>query len=305
MASRAGAAGAARGARRAGRGRGVDAADEHRDRQRRVGDRGARARAGHDGRRGGGVRGARPEHRRGTELKQTLDAAQATGLHPAALDPSVERYLLIAQSASNHGYSVTFLVVALLGAIGAVTVAWLVRKPAGPPPDDAAVCPFRTGGRRPPGEPLARPPPCSGRNRRRRAGPAGLRQRRRRRRRGMAAARPQDHGPGRPGRRLGHHRPRDGEGDRGPQRDRQVGPGLQRLWRRRHARPGAARLQALRRGQPDDGHGPGHARGDRDQPGAARRLRHDADRRAHLRARGDRGQGGFADPRPQAAWWPR
>ena len=47
----------------------------------------------------------------------------------------MDRYLLIAQTASNHGYSVTFLVVALLGAIGAVTVAWLVRKPAGPAPD--------------------------------------------------------------------------------------------------------------------------------------------------------------------------
>jgi EmrB/QacA subfamily drug resistance transporter len=67
--------------------------------------------------------------RSGDRLRAALDAAEATGLHPDAFDPQLRTYLEMAGEASAHGYSVTFAAVAVLAAIGAVAVAWLVRRP--------------------------------------------------------------------------------------------------------------------------------------------------------------------------------
>lgn len=71
----------------------------------------------------------------GAALRDALQQAEATGLHRDAFNPSVVEYLQVAQASSNHGYSVTFIAVALLALVGAGTVAWLVRKPELPEPD--------------------------------------------------------------------------------------------------------------------------------------------------------------------------
>ena len=67
--------------------------------------------------------------RTGTTLKDTLQAAEASGLKLPSADPALLRYLEIAQDASNQGYVVTFITVAVLATIAGGLVAWLVRKP--------------------------------------------------------------------------------------------------------------------------------------------------------------------------------
>jgi hypothetical protein len=64
------------------------------------------------------------------ELRDALHAAEATGLDPHTFDRSVRVYLRVAQTSSDRGYSVTFIAVAILAAIGAALTAWLVRAPA-------------------------------------------------------------------------------------------------------------------------------------------------------------------------------
>jgi EmrB/QacA subfamily drug resistance transporter len=63
------------------------------------------------------------------ELRDAIDHAESTGLDPSTFDPSVHQYLFAAEHASNHGYSVTFAVVAVLALVAACLVAWLVRRP--------------------------------------------------------------------------------------------------------------------------------------------------------------------------------
>lgn len=72
---------------------------------------------------------------RGVELRDALAEAQQTGLEVSRFDPRVAEYLEVARTASDRGYMVAFLAVTLLAVIGAVTSAWLVRRP--PPPDTA------------------------------------------------------------------------------------------------------------------------------------------------------------------------
>ena len=74
---------------------------------------------------------------RGIELRDALADAQQTGLVPRNFDPQVVEYLQVAERASDHGYIAAFLAVSVLALIGAVTSAWLVRRPAGPAPEDA------------------------------------------------------------------------------------------------------------------------------------------------------------------------
>ncbi len=69
----------------------------------------------------------------GDALRNAIGAAEATGLRPGAFDPKVKEYLGVAESASNHAFTVTFLVVAGLALLAAGLTAWLVRKPT----DDA------------------------------------------------------------------------------------------------------------------------------------------------------------------------
>jgi EmrB/QacA subfamily drug resistance transporter len=64
------------------------------------------------------------------QLRETLLGAEATGLHIHNVDPSMRGYVEIARGAAEHGYTMTFLVVALIAAVGAVLVGWLVRKPS-------------------------------------------------------------------------------------------------------------------------------------------------------------------------------
>ncbi|GAA4941486.1 EmrB/QacA subfamily drug resistance transporter [Actinomycetospora succinea] len=72
---------------------------------------------------------------RGIELRDALADAQQTGLVPRTFDPQVVEYLDVAERASDHGYVAAFLAVTVLAVIGAVTSAWLVRRP----PDPATV----------------------------------------------------------------------------------------------------------------------------------------------------------------------
>jgi EmrB/QacA subfamily drug resistance transporter len=69
----------------------------------------------------------------GPLLRDALNAAEQVGLNPATFDPRVAEYLGSARVASDHGYSVTFLVTTVLALIGLVATAVLVRKPAQPP----------------------------------------------------------------------------------------------------------------------------------------------------------------------------
>jgi EmrB/QacA subfamily drug resistance transporter len=64
----------------------------------------------------------------GDALRNAIGAAEATGLHPGSFDPRVKEYLGVAEKASNHGYTITFLVVAAIALLGAGLVAWLVRR---------------------------------------------------------------------------------------------------------------------------------------------------------------------------------
>ncbi|MDD7937090.1 MFS transporter [Actinomycetospora lutea] len=74
---------------------------------------------------------------RGIELRDALADAQQTGLVPRTFDPQVAEYLVVAERASDHGYVAAFLAVSVLALIGAVTSAWLVRRPPGPATGDA------------------------------------------------------------------------------------------------------------------------------------------------------------------------
>jgi MFS family permease len=66
------------------------------------------------------------------QLRDALNAAEQVGLNPATFDPRVATYLDSARSASDFGYSVTFLATSLLALIGLVATAVLVRKPTDP-----------------------------------------------------------------------------------------------------------------------------------------------------------------------------
>jgi EmrB/QacA subfamily drug resistance transporter len=70
----------------------------------------------------------------GSALKNALDAAEASGLKYGSLSPGVKEYIVEARDASNYGYSVTFITVAVLATIAGGLVAWLVREPS----EDAA-----------------------------------------------------------------------------------------------------------------------------------------------------------------------
>ncbi len=65
----------------------------------------------------------------GPALRDALQHAEATGLHVSAFDPELQRYIDLAGEAAIHGYSITFVAVAVLALLGAAATAWLVRKP--------------------------------------------------------------------------------------------------------------------------------------------------------------------------------
>lgn len=65
----------------------------------------------------------------GSSIRETLDAAQATGLRPAEISPKIEGYIIAAGKASGHAYSVTFIAVAVISLAAAGLVARLVTKP--------------------------------------------------------------------------------------------------------------------------------------------------------------------------------
>jgi hypothetical protein len=65
----------------------------------------------------------------GSQLRDALNAAEQVGLNPTTFDLRVAGYLDSARTASDFGYSVTFLATSLLALIGLVATAVLVRKP--------------------------------------------------------------------------------------------------------------------------------------------------------------------------------
>jgi hypothetical protein len=68
----------------------------------------------------------------GLQLREALNPAEQVGLNPATFDPRVAAYLDSARSASDFGYSVTFLASSVLALIGLMATAVLVRKPTDP-----------------------------------------------------------------------------------------------------------------------------------------------------------------------------
>lgn len=65
----------------------------------------------------------------GDALRAGLFAAEQTGLRPAQFDPAVREYLVFADEASDHGYAVAFIAIAVIAAVGLAAVALLVRRP--------------------------------------------------------------------------------------------------------------------------------------------------------------------------------
>jgi MFS family permease len=68
------------------------------------------------------------------QLRDALTAAEQVGLRVDTFDPRVAEYIYATRSASDFGYSVTFLLTTALALVGLVATALLVRKPAA---DDA------------------------------------------------------------------------------------------------------------------------------------------------------------------------
>ena len=83
--------------------------------------------------------------RSGTAVRDTLQSAEASGLKPSSLDRELLDYIVVAGEASNYGYRVTFIAVAVIAAVAGGLVAWLVRKPAPRPslPGVSAARPLR------------------------------------------------------------------------------------------------------------------------------------------------------------------
>lgn len=69
----------------------------------------------------------------GAQLRGAIEAAESTGLNPSTFDPDVRKYLDIAEGAASHGYTVTFISVAVIATVAAGLVYWLVRKPEDDP----------------------------------------------------------------------------------------------------------------------------------------------------------------------------
>jgi len=79
-----------------------------------------------------------PDFAPGTEnrLRDAIEAAEATGLHPDSFDPDLQKYLQATETASNLGYEITFIVVAAIALAAAAVTGWLVRKPPEDPNAD-------------------------------------------------------------------------------------------------------------------------------------------------------------------------
>lgn len=66
------------------------------------------------------------------KLRESLQAAEETGLNPHTFDSRVAEYLLVARSASDIGYAAVFIATAVIALIALFFVARLVRKPREP-----------------------------------------------------------------------------------------------------------------------------------------------------------------------------
>jgi len=69
--------------------------------------------------------------RQGQQLKDALQAAEQTGLHPLRFRRDLFPYLLDAGRASDRGYTAAFLAVVAVALAGLALVAYLVRPPVG------------------------------------------------------------------------------------------------------------------------------------------------------------------------------
>ena len=76
-------------------------------------------------------------------LRNDIEAAEQTGLHPAQFDPALAAYLIPAREASAFGYAAAFLATTAIALVGLVVSAWLVRRPSVP---DAVARPDETAG---------------------------------------------------------------------------------------------------------------------------------------------------------------
>ena len=78
-------------------------------------------------------------------LRDDLEAAEQTGLHPSQFDPAFEAYLIPAREASSIGYAAAFLATTAIALVGLVVSAWLVRRPPDPDavgrPDEPSASP--------------------------------------------------------------------------------------------------------------------------------------------------------------------
>lgn len=67
-------------------------------------------------------------------FRDSIQAAEQTGLNYSTFDPDLQRYLVPALHASDTGAAVTFLAMSGIAVLGLVVMAWLVRRP--PAEDD-------------------------------------------------------------------------------------------------------------------------------------------------------------------------
>jgi EmrB/QacA subfamily drug resistance transporter len=80
-------------------------------------------------------------------LKDALQAAEQTGLHPKSFPADLARFLIPARTASDHGYAVAFLAVSAVALVALVVMAVMVRR-AEEKSDEAELCLRRAAHRR-------------------------------------------------------------------------------------------------------------------------------------------------------------
>jgi EmrB/QacA subfamily drug resistance transporter len=81
-------------------------------------------------------------------LKDALQAAEQTGLHPNSFPADLVRYLVPARSASDHGYAVAFLAVSAVALVALVVMAIMVRRPPAEDADESGLRGWRAAHRR-------------------------------------------------------------------------------------------------------------------------------------------------------------
>lgn len=78
---------------------------------------------------------------RASQFRDSIQAAEQTGLNYDSFDPDLQKYLVPALHASDSGAAFTFLAMSGIAVVGLVLMAWLVRRPPAEDDPDARAVP--------------------------------------------------------------------------------------------------------------------------------------------------------------------